>query len=36
MKKHLKRKFTFGLFTLTLSFNAAALECYIGNVSDEG
>lgn len=35
MKEHLKRKITFGLFTLTLSFNAAALECYIGNVSDE-
>ncbi|WP_455915796.1 hypothetical protein [Pantoea agglomerans] len=35
MKKSLKRKITFGLFTLTLSFNAAALECYIGNVADE-
>lgn len=35
MKEHLKRKITFGLFTLILSFNAAALECYIGNVSDE-
>ncbi len=35
MKKSLKRKITFGLFTLTLSFNAAALDCYIGNTVDE-
>ncbi|CAX61395.1 Uncharacterized protein EbC_38640 [Erwinia billingiae Eb661] len=35
MKKFLKRKITFGLLTLTLSFNAAALDCYIGNVADE-
>lgn len=30
------RKFTFTLITLTLSFNAAALECYIGETTDEG
>lgn len=35
MNTALYRKFTLTLIPLTLSFNAAALECYIGETTDE-
>ncbi|MBN7122183.1 hypothetical protein BSU01_10750 [Erwinia billingiae] len=36
MNKSSYGKITFSLISLILSFNASALECYIGNISDEG